>query len=110
LVWNKEELLYQRKESIVIPIHKKADKTDCRYYHGISKLSTSYKILSNILLCRLILYADEITGAHQFGFQCNRSMTDQVFCICQIMGKMWEYNGKVKLSCYAMEAPEGEKV
>jgi hypothetical protein len=40
-------------------------------YQGISLLSTSYRILSNILT-RLILYADEIIGDHQCGFRHNR--------------------------------------
>jgi hypothetical protein len=48
-VWNKEELPDQWKESIVVPIHKTGDKTDCNSYRGISLLSTSYKMLSNIL-------------------------------------------------------------
>jgi hypothetical protein len=68
LIWNKEELPHQWKESIVLPIHKKGDKTDCSNYGGISLLSTSYKILSNILLSRLIPYAEEIIGDHQCGF------------------------------------------
>jgi hypothetical protein len=68
LIWNKEELPHQWKESIVVPVHKKRDKTDCSNYRGISLLSTSYKILSNILLSRLIPYADEIIGDHQHGF------------------------------------------
>jgi hypothetical protein len=54
-VWNKEELSDQWKESIIVPIHKKGDKTDCKDYRGISLLSTSYKILSNNLLSRLRL-------------------------------------------------------
>jgi hypothetical protein len=29
LIWNKEELPHQWKESIVVPIHKKGDKTEC---------------------------------------------------------------------------------
>jgi hypothetical protein len=37
-------------------------------YHGISLLSTSCKILSNILFPRLSLYIDEIIGDHQCGF------------------------------------------
>jgi hypothetical protein len=49
-VWNMEELPDQWKESIIVPNHKKGDKTDCNNYCGISLLSTSYKILSNILL------------------------------------------------------------
>jgi hypothetical protein len=64
-------------------------------YRGISLLSTSYNILSNILLSRLGSYVDEIIGAHQCGFQLNKSTTDQIFCICQILEKKWEYNEMV---------------
>jgi hypothetical protein len=45
-IWSKEELPDQRKESIIVPVHKKGDKTDCSNYRGISLLSTSYKMLS----------------------------------------------------------------
>jgi hypothetical protein len=58
-------------------------------------LSTSYKILSNILLARLTPYADEITGDHQCGFRHNRSTTVQIFYIQQILEKRWEFNGTV---------------
>jgi hypothetical protein len=40
-------------------------------------------------------YIDEIVGDHQCGFQGNRSTTDQIFCICQILEKKWEYNETV---------------
>jgi hypothetical protein len=56
-VWNKDKLPDQRKESIIVPVHKNGDKTDCNNYHGISLLSTLYKILSNIL-SRLGPYID----------------------------------------------------
>jgi hypothetical protein len=29
LIWNKEELPHHWKESVMVPIHKKGDKTDC---------------------------------------------------------------------------------
>jgi hypothetical protein len=87
LILNIEELHHLWKESIVIPIHKKGDKTDCSNYRGISLLSTSYKILSNILLSRLIPYADEIIGDHQCGCRRNRSTTDQIFYIRQTLEK-----------------------
>jgi hypothetical protein len=86
LIWNKE-LPHQWKESVVVPIHKKGDKTDCSNYRGISLLSTSYKILSNIFLARLTPYADEITGDRQCGFRRNRTTTDQIFYIRQILEK-----------------------
>jgi hypothetical protein len=35
LIWNREELPHQWKESIVVPIHRKGDRTDCSNYKGI---------------------------------------------------------------------------
>jgi hypothetical protein len=58
-IWNKEKLSDQWKECIIVPIHKKGDKTHCSIYSGISLLTTAYKILSNI---------DEIIGDYQCGF------------------------------------------
>jgi hypothetical protein len=59
-VRNTEELPDQWKETIIVPINKKGDKTDCN--------NTSYKILSNIFLSRLGPYIDEIIGDQQCGF------------------------------------------
>jgi hypothetical protein len=33
-IWNKEELPEQWKESVIVPVHKKGDKTDCNNYHS----------------------------------------------------------------------------
>jgi hypothetical protein len=93
-IWNKKELLDHCKESIIVPIHKKCDKTDFNNYRGIS-LSTSYKFFSNILLTRLSPYVDEIVGDHQCEFWRNRSTTDQISYIRQILEKKWEYNETV---------------
>jgi hypothetical protein len=38
---------------------------------------------------------DEIIGDHQRGFRRNRSTTNQIFSIRQILGKKWEYNETV---------------
>jgi hypothetical protein len=95
LIRNKEELPHMWKWSIVVPIHKRGDKTDCSNYRGISFLSTSHKILSNILLARLSPYADEIMGDNQCGFRRKRSTTDQISYIQQILEEEWEYNGTV---------------
>jgi sorting nexin-29 len=80
------------KESGIVPIYKKGDKTDCNNYRGISLLPTTYKILSNILLSRLIPYAEKIMGDYQCGFRRNRSITEHIFCIRQILEKKWEHN------------------
>jgi hypothetical protein len=67
-IWKREKLPEEWKELIVVPIHKKGDKTDCNNYRGISLLPTTYKILSNILLSRLIPYAKEIIGIFNVTF------------------------------------------
>jgi sorting nexin-29 len=82
----KEELPDQWKESIIVPVYMKGDKIDCNNYRGISLLSTSNKVLSNILLSRLGPYIDEIIGDHQCGIRHNRSTT-KIFYIHQIREK-----------------------
>ena len=68
---------------------------DCNNYRGISLLSTSYKILSNICLSRMTAYANEIIGEYQCGFRRNRSTVDHTFSIRQIHEKKWECNNEV---------------
>jgi len=63
-IWNKEELLEQWQESITVSIFKKSDKNDCSNYRAISLLSTTYRVLSNILLSRLTPFAEEVIGGH----------------------------------------------
>jgi hypothetical protein len=83
------------KESIIAPVYKKGDKTDCNNYRDISLLSSTYKTLSNILLSKLTPYAEEIIGDYQCEFRRSRSTTDHLFCIRQVFEKKWEYNEAV---------------
>jgi hypothetical protein len=93
--WNKEKLPEVWKKSVTVPSYKKGDKTNCSNYRGKSFLPTTYKILSNILLSRLIPYAEEIIGDHQFALQRNVSTTDHIFCSRQILETEWEYTESV---------------
>jgi hypothetical protein len=43
----------------------------------------------------LLPYEEEIMGDHQGGFRRNRSSTDHIFCIRQILEKKWEHNAAV---------------
>jgi hypothetical protein len=67
-IQNTEKLPDQWKESIIVPVHKKGYKTDCSKYWEISLVSTSYNILSNILLSRLSPCIDDILMDHQCRF------------------------------------------
>jgi hypothetical protein len=94
-MWNKEELPHQWKKSTVVPIHKMGDKTECSNYRDMSLLPTSYKMLDNILLSRLIPYSDKIIWDHQCGFGHNKITAGQMFYIGQILEKKWGYNGAI---------------
>jgi len=75
------------KDSIIAPIYKKGDITDCSGFRGISIMSPTHIILSSILLSRLTPYAKETTiEDHQCGFRRYSSAADPVFCIRQILG------------------------
>ena len=54
-----------------------------------------YKILSNILMSRLIPYTEEIWGDYRCGYRWKKSTTDHIFYIRQILEKKWEYNDVV---------------
>jgi hypothetical protein len=83
-IWNKEELPEEWKKSIIATIYKKGDERECSNYRGISVSSTTYTILSNVLLSRLTPCAKEITEDHPRGF---RSTNSHIFCIRHILEK-----------------------
>jgi len=67
------------KELIVVPMFKMGDKAYCSNCRCISILSTTYRILSNILFSRLTPHAEKIIGYHQCGFRCDRSATFVIY-------------------------------
>jgi hypothetical protein len=88
-IWNKEEWLNEWKKSIIVPIYKKGDKTDCNKYRGLPHFPTTYRILSNILLSRLISYAEKTIGDHKCGFHDNSSTIDHISSNRQYLEKKW---------------------
>jgi len=83
------------KDSIIVPINKKGDETDCSHYRVISLFPTTYKIISNILISRLTPYAEEVIGDYQCGFRRYRSTNDHIICIRQILEKKMGKNEAV---------------
>jgi hypothetical protein len=66
-IWKKEELPGRWKDSIIVPVLKEGDKMS-NNYRGMSLLSTSYKIVSNIILSRLSSDIGEVIGDQKCGF------------------------------------------
>lgn len=89
--WREARMPRSWKEAIIIPLHKKGEKTDCANYRGISLLNTAYKVFSKVLLSRLTPYVEECLGQYQCGFRKGKSTVDQLSIIGQIIEKKYEY-------------------
>ena len=76
------------KESIIVPIYKKGDKTDFNNYRGITICQIRTKFYPTS-------YAEEIIGDHRCGCQRNSSTTDHIYCIRLILEKKLKYNETV---------------
>jgi hypothetical protein len=94
-IWNKAELPEEWKESIIVPICKKGSKTNRNNLRGISISPTTYKILSNILLSRLIPYAEEIIGDHKL----DSDAIGQLLIIYSVIVKYLRKNGNTMKQC-----------
>jgi hypothetical protein len=68
-LWNKQELPEQCNESRDVPAYKKDDKAGYNNCRNTSLLSTSFKILSNILVAKLNPNIDEIARDHRCKFR-----------------------------------------
>jgi hypothetical protein len=70
-----------------VAIYRKGDETDCSNYRGISLLSTSYKIFSNILSSRLSPYEKKLLGTFSVDFDATDQLLIRYFCIRHILDK-----------------------
>ncbi|KAL4126110.1 hypothetical protein QTP88_010339 [Uroleucon formosanum] len=84
-IWKGEHLPTPWNEAVIIPLHKKGDKTKCENYRGISLLNSAYKVFTKILLNRLTLYVEENLGRYQCGFRKGRSTIERLSVIGQLI-------------------------
>ena len=50
------------KETVIVPIHKRADRDRCENYRGIALGNAAYSILSNIILGKIKPYIEKGMG------------------------------------------------
>ena len=77
MIWSTEYVSQDWRDGVFIPIHKKVKKELCSFYRGIALLCTTGKILSKILMTRLL--PTDVLPETQCGFRRNRSYTDMIF-------------------------------
>jgi len=93
-VWNEDEFPVERKDPIIVPICKKGDKTDCSNYRGCNFCKLRTNVIQNLAVKVKSKFGGHCED-HQCGFRCNRSTTDHIFFIRQILDTKWEYSEAV---------------
>jgi hypothetical protein len=79
LVEIRKNCLISGRKLLLCQFTKKGNNTDCSNYCGISLLSTSYKMLLNILLSWVSSCVEEGIGDHQCVFQLQLLITLSAF-------------------------------
>ena len=75
------------RKTLIKPLYKKGDKSECRNYRGICLVSVGSKLLSNMILFRLKDAVDKFLREEQCGFRKGRGCVDQVFTLRLIIEK-----------------------
>jgi hypothetical protein len=73
------------KSSIIIPLPKKGDLSDCNNWRGTSLPSVPGKVLTTLLLCRIRGAIGKILREEQAGFRAGRACSGQIFTLSQII-------------------------
>ena len=79
------------RKTIVKPLHKKGDKSECGNYRSISLVSLGSKLLSNMLIFRLRDAVDKVLREEQCCFRKGRGFIDQIFILRLIIEKCLNY-------------------
>ena len=80
-VWKKESVPPELAVGIFVMIYKKGSPDDCANYRCICLLNHAYKILSTMLMKRLVKEADGFLSDWQAGFRAGRGCRDNVFLL-----------------------------
>jgi len=92
IIWTKNCITNEWRNTVVIPLFKKCDRKDPKNYRGISIVNTWYKMHSKILNIKLQGYSEWLMTETQNWFQEECSCTDPTFCLKFLIKKWKEYN------------------
>ena len=97
--WQETTIPDEWGKSILVPIPKKGDLSDCSNYRTISLISHMGKILLMVLLNRLKQYLDPYLAEGQAGFRKDRSTIHQIL-ILRLLAEKAKRNGKKIYNCF----------
>ena len=92
LVWSTELIPEEWKQGIILPLWKwKGSRSDCSNYRGINILSVPGKLFTMMLLDKSIQFIRKCRWIQQAGFMPNRSTTEPIYTIRQVIEKAREF-------------------
>ena len=87
MIFEKGEAPIDFRKTLIKPLYKKGDKSECRNYRGISLVCIGSKLLSNVIIFRLRDAVDKVLREQQCSFRKGRGCFDQVFTLRLIIEK-----------------------
>jgi hypothetical protein len=84
-IWTENKIPTEWSLSTIIPIYKKGAKTSCENHRGISLVAVASKVLSGIILRRLLEYRESLIRENQAGFRPGRGCIDHIFTLRQVL-------------------------
>ena len=85
MVFEKGEVPNNFWKTLIKPLYKKGDKSECRNCRGI--VSVGGKLLNNLMLFRLRNVVEKVLREEQWGFRKGRGYVDQIFTLRLIIEK-----------------------
>lgn len=98
-IWHSEAIPEDWGKSILIPLHKKGDLSQCSNYRTISLINHISKIFLIILLNRLQYQLNPYLSEEQSGFRKDRSTVHQIL-ILRLIAEKAKRKGKKIYNCF----------
>ena len=105
MIFEKGKYLNDFKKTLIKPLYKKVDKSECCIYRGISLVSVGGELLRNMILFRLRDAVDKVLREEQCGFRKGRGCVDQIFTRMLIIEKCLRCLTPLVLSLRDYEQP-----
>ncbi|CAF1270699.1 unnamed protein product [Adineta ricciae] len=97
--WEEETIPEEWGRSILVPIPKKGDTSECSNYRTISLINHTGKVFLMVLLNRLKQHLDPYMSEEQAGFRKDRNTTHQIL-ILRLLAEKAKRNGKKIYNCF----------
>jgi hypothetical protein len=97
--WHEGTIPEEWGRSILVPIPKKGDLSNCSNYRTISLINHTGKVLLMVLLNRLKSYLDPYLSEEQAGFRKDRSTVHQILML-RLLAEKAKRQGKKIYNCF----------